>query len=66
MNDIMNYKKTLLISNNTKEDYKNEKNKIFEKEYLEKKESFTNLMSKKNPESIDFSDSKDEPLKIIK
>ena len=62
MNDIVNYKKTLLISNNTKENYKNEKNIAFEKEYLEKKESFTNLMSKKNPESIDFSDSKDEAL----
>lgn len=62
MNDIINYKKTLLISNNTKDDYINERNLAFEKEFLEKKESFTNLMSKKNPESIDFSDSKDEPL----
>ena len=45
-----------------KKNYKNEKLETFQKEFLEKKESFDNLMLENKPESIDFSDSKDEPL----
>lgn len=62
MIDINNFKKSLLTPIDIKDIFKNEKSEEFEKELLEKKVSFTNLISKKVPEAIDFSDTKDTPL----
>jgi len=62
MLDINNFKKSLLTPLDIKDIFKNEKSEEFEKELLEKKVSFTNLISKKVPEAIDFSETKDTPL----
>jgi len=62
MLDINSFKKSLLTPIDIKDIYKNEKSEEFEKEFLQKKVSFTNLISKKVPETIDFSDTKDVPL----
>jgi type III secretory pathway component EscV len=62
MLDINNFKKSLLTPIDIKDIYKNEKSEEFEKEFLQKKVSFSNLISKKVPEAIDFSDTKDSPL----
>jgi type III secretory pathway component EscV len=60
--DINAFKKSLLVPTHIKDIYKNEKSEEFEKELLEKKESFTNLITKRVPEAIDFSETKDTPL----
>lgn len=62
MLDINAFKKSLLVPTHIKDIYKNEKSEEFEKELLEKKESFTNLITKRVPEAIDFSETKDTPL----
>jgi len=62
MLDINNFKKSLLTPIDIKDIYKNEKSEEFEKEFLQKKVSFTNLITKKVPETIDFRDTKDVPL----
>jgi hypothetical protein len=62
MLDINNFKKSLLTPIDIKDVYKNEKSEEFEKEFLQKKVSFTNLITKKVPETIDFRDTKDVPL----
>ena len=62
MLDINNFKKSLLTPIDSKDIYKNEKSEEFEKEFLQKKVSFTNLITKKVPEEIDFRDTKDVPL----
>jgi hypothetical protein len=62
MLDINNFKKSLLTPLDIKDIFKNEKSEEFEKELLEKKVSFTNLITKKVPEAIDFSETKDTPL----
>jgi hypothetical protein len=62
MLDINSLKKSLLKPLDIKDIYKNEKSEEFEKELLEKKVSFTNLITKKVPEAIDFSETKDSPL----
>jgi hypothetical protein len=62
MLDINTFKKSLLTPVDIKDIYKNEKSEEFEKELLEKKVSFTNLITKKVPEAIDFSETKDIPL----
>jgi hypothetical protein len=62
MLDINSLKKSLLTPLDIKDIFKNEKSEEFEKELLEKKVSFTNLISKKVPEAIDFSETKDSPL----
>ena len=62
MLDINTFKKSLLTPLDIKDIFKNEKSEEFEKELLEKKVSFTNLIAKKVPEAIDFSEIKDTPL----
>jgi len=62
MLDINNFKKSLLTPIDIKDIYRNEKSEEFEKEFLQKKVSFTNLITKKIPEAIDFRDTKDVPL----
>jgi len=62
MLDINNFKKSLLTPIDIKDVYKNEKSEEFEKEFLQKKVSFTDLITKKVPETIDFRDTKDVPL----
>jgi len=62
MLDINSFKKSLLTPLDIKDIFKNEKSEEFEKELLEKKVSFTNLITKKVPEAIDFSETKDSPL----
>ena len=62
MLDINTFKKSLLTPLDIKDIFKNEKSEEFEKELLEKKVSFTNLITKKVPEAIDFSETKDIPL----
>jgi hypothetical protein len=62
MLDINSFKKSLLTPVDIKDIFKNEKSEEFEKELLEKKVSFTNLITKKVPEAIDFSETKDSPL----
>jgi len=62
MLDINAFKKSLLVPVHIKDSYKNDKSDEFEKELLEKKESFTNLITKRVPEAIDFSETKDTPL----
>jgi hypothetical protein len=62
MLDINSFKKSLLVPAHTKDIYKNEKSEEFDKELLEKKVSFSNLITKKVPETIDFSETKDSPL----
>jgi hypothetical protein len=62
MLDINSLKKSLLKPLDIKDIYKNEKSEEFEKELLEKKVSFSNLITKKIPEAIDFSETKDSPL----
>jgi len=62
MLDINSFKKSLLKPLDIKDIYKNEKSEEFEKELLEKKVSFSNLITKKVPETIDFSETKDTPL----
>lgn len=62
MLDINTFKKSLLTPIDIKDIFKNEKSEEFEKELLEKKVSFTNLITKKVPEAIDFSETKDIPL----
>ena len=62
MLDINAFKKSLLVPVHIKDIYKNEKSEEFEKELLEKKESFTNLITKRVPEAINFSETKDTPL----
>jgi len=62
MLDINSFKKSLLKPLDIKDIYKNEKSEEFEKELLEKKVSFSNLITKKVPEAIDFSETKDSPL----
>lgn len=62
MLDINSFKKSLLVPAHTKDIYKNEKSEEFDKELLEKKVSFSNLITKKVPETIDFSETKDTPL----
>ena len=62
MLNINNFKKSLLTPIDIKDIFKNEKSEEFEKELLEKKVSFTNLITKKVPEAIDFSETKDTPL----
>lgn len=62
MLDINAFKKSLLVPVHIKDTYKNDKSEEFEKELLEKKESFTNLITKRVPEAIDFSETKDTPL----
>ena len=57
--DVNNLKKSLIIPINSKDNYKSERTV---KEFLEKKESFNNLMIKESPKTINFSDSKDKPL----
>jgi hypothetical protein len=62
MLDINNFKKSLLTPIDIKDIYKNEKSEEFEKEFLQKKVSFSNLITKKVPDEIDFRDAKDVPL----
>ena len=62
MLDINNFKKSLLTPIDIKDIYKNEKSEEFEKEFLQKKVSFSNLITKKVPDEIDFRDTKDVPL----
>ena len=62
MIDINNFKKSLLTPIDIKDIFKNEKSEEFEKELIEKKVSFANLISKRVPEAIDFSETKDIPL----
>jgi len=62
MLDINNFKKSLLKPVDIKDIYKNEKTEEFEKELIEKKVSFSNLITKKVPEAIDFSETRDSPL----
>ena len=62
MLDINNFKKSLLTPIDIKDIYKNEKSEEFDKEFLQKKVSFTNLITKKVPDEIDFRDTKDVPL----
>ena len=62
MLDINSFKKSLLVPAHIKDIYKNEKSEEFEKELLEKKVSFSNLITKKVPDAIDFSETKDTPL----
>ena len=62
MLDINNFKMSLLTPLDIKDIFKNEKSEEFEKELLEKKVFFTNLITKKVPEAIDFSETKDTPL----
>jgi hypothetical protein len=62
MLDINSLKKSLLKPLDIKDIYKNEKLEEFDKELLEKKVSFTNLITKKVPDAIDFSETKDSPL----
>jgi len=62
MLDINSFKKSLLVPAHIKDIYKNEKSEEFDKELLEKKVSFSNLITKKVPETIDFSETKDSPL----
>jgi hypothetical protein len=62
MLDINSFKKSLLKPLDIKDIYKNEKSEEFEKELLEKKVSFSNLITKKVPDAIDFSETKDSPL----
>jgi hypothetical protein len=62
MLDINSFKKSLLVPAHIKDIYKNEKSEEFDKELLEKKVSFSNLITKKVPETIDFSETKDTPL----
>jgi len=62
MLDINSFKKSLLKPLDIKDIYKNEKSEEFEKELLEKKVSFSNLITKKVPDAIDFSEAKDSPL----
>ena len=59
---INNFKKSLLTPIDIKDIYKNEKSEEFEKEFLQKKVSFNNLITKKVPDEIDFRDTKDVPL----
>ena len=59
---INNFKKSLLTPIDIKDIYKNEKSEEFEKEFLQKKVSFSNLITKKVPDEIDFRDTKDIPL----
>lgn len=61
--NINNYKKTLLTPVDIKETLKAEKLEEFDKELSAKKVSFSELITLKKPEVIDFSDVKeDEPL----
>jgi hypothetical protein len=62
MLDINSFKKSLLVPAHIKDIYKNEKSEEFDKELLEKKVSFSNLITKKVPDAIDFSETKDSPL----
>jgi len=62
MLDINSFKKSLLKPLDIKDIYKNEKSEEFEKELLEKKVSFSNLITKKVPDAINFSETKDSPL----
>jgi hypothetical protein len=62
MLDINAFKKSLLTPVDIKEIYKNEKSEEFDKELLGKKVAFTNFITKKVPEAIDFSETKDSPL----
>lgn len=62
MLDINSFKKSLLVPAHIKDIYKNEKSEEFDKELLEKKVSFSNLITKKVPDAIDFSETKDTPL----
>jgi hypothetical protein len=62
MLDINSFKKSLLVPSHIKDIYKNEKSEEFDKELLEKKVSFSNLITKKVPDAIDFSETKDSPL----
>jgi hypothetical protein len=60
---IANYKKSLLTPIEIKETLKAEKLEEFDKELSAKKVSFSELITLKKPEVIDFSDVKeDEPL----
>ena len=59
---INNFKKSLLTPIDIKDIYKNEKSEEIEKEFLQKKVSFSNLITKKVPDEIDFRDAKDVPL----
>jgi hypothetical protein len=62
MLDINAFKKSLLPPLHIKDTYKNDKSEEFEKELLEKKESFSNFNTTKFPEANDFSETKDSPL----
>ena len=62
MLDINIFKKSLLTPIDIKDIYKNEKSEEFEKELLQKKVSFSNLITKRVPDEIDFRDTKDVPL----
>ena len=60
--NINKYKKSLLTPIEIKETLKAEKLEEFDKELIEKKVSFDELITLKKPEVIDFSDTKEEPL----
>lgn len=60
--EIQNLKNNLLESKNIKDEFKNEKIKIFDKDLDNKIKSFNNSMNINKPNDIDFLDKLDEPL----
>lgn len=60
--EINGFKETLLRGSNVKDDFKNEKVLIFDKNLQERKEYMDKTLNPDKPKAIDFSDKTDEPL----
>ena len=60
--EINGFKETLLRGSNVKDDFKNEKVLIFDRNLQERKEYMDKTLNPDKPKAIDFSDKTDEPL----
>ena len=60
--EINGFKETLLKGSNVKDDFKNEKVLVFDRNLQERKEYMDKTLNPDKPKAIDFSDKTDEPL----
>ena len=60
--EINGFKETLLRGSNVKDDFKNEKVLVFDRNLQERKEYMDKTLNPDKPKAIDFSDKTDEPL----
>ena len=60
--EINGFKETLLRGSNVKDDFKNEKVLVFDRNLQERKEYMDKTLNPDKPKTIDFSDKTDEPL----